>query len=265
MNTGIIYCATGERYLERAILSAKSLKMWSPNLLYSICTNIETDPDLWDHVFKIEKHEGDDDLNMIDKLNTLLLSPYKKTLYLDSDTYILDDITEIFKILERFELAFCHGHNRFKRYLLQTGQLPFKGKTKQVISKDIPYAFAPIQGGLILYNNTGTVKTWLHQLKKIYVEKDFFDDQVSIRELLWKSEVSFYMLPQEYNFNSLRLLKEWKRNGFIQARPKIFHYTLNKGEDIERIINKLFGGKTIEEIFNDHFKKRQIKRIMRRK
>jgi len=100
--------------------------------------------------------------------------------------------------------------------------------------------FAPLQGGLILYNNTDQMKAWLKKLKVKFVEKNFFDDQFSIREMLWESTISFYILPPEYNFNSIDDLKKWRKNHYREAIPKIFHYTKNKNKNITSIVKKYY-------------------------
>jgi lipopolysaccharide biosynthesis glycosyltransferase len=230
---GVLYCATDEVYQKRARLSAYSLKHNNPTLSCCLITNTEVKDEIWDHLIISEKSENGFHQYMLDKITALSLSPYEKTLYLDSDTYILDDINELFSLLDRFDIALCHGHDRQKRYLIQTGQIPIKGTLVKAISDAIPYAFAPLQGGLILYRKNETIEKFLKDLADLYISKHFYDDQVSIRELLWKSNINFYILPPEYNFNSIEVLKYWKKHGFRHAKPKIFHYSSNKNINIQ--------------------------------
>ena len=127
-NRGIIYCATGNVYIQRATLSAKSLKMHSPGLDCCIFTNGNADSEVWDKILPIEKTVKGFHQYMLDKLIVLKSSPFHDSLYLDSDTYILDVLTELFQLLEQFDLAICHGHDRQKRYLIQHGKIPVQGE-----------------------------------------------------------------------------------------------------------------------------------------
>jgi hypothetical protein len=238
---GILYCATGELYQKRARLSAYSLKKFNPSLPCCLFTNIEDKDNIWDRTVISEKSKDGFHQYMLDKITALSLSPFEKTLYLDSDTYILDNIDELFYLLDRFDLALCHGHDRQKRYLIQTGHIPVKGELIKAITEDIPYAFAPLQGGLILYRKNESIKKFLKDLADLYITKQFYDDQVSLRELLWKSNIHFYILPPEYNFNSIEVLKYWKKHGFRHAKPKIFHYSSDKNLNIENEIRHVLG------------------------
>ncbi len=245
---GLVYCATGPEYLKRATISAQSVKKHTPNLKCCLFTDGLVEGEVWDQVYKINKSEKGFHQYMMDKLTVLNTSPYEYTLYLDSDTYILDDISELFTVLDRFDMAICHGHDRQKRYLIQNGIIPIRGEFRKATSKSIPYAFAPVQGGLLLYRNSQKVKDFLANLIELYMEKEFYDDQVSIRELLWNSEIRFYILPPEYNFNATQVLKYWRRFGFKHAKPKIFHYTQNKYQNIEHLIASLLKNRSTDYI-----------------
>jgi len=237
---GVIYCATSDEYIQQATLSANSLKKYNPKILCSICTHKVIENSIWDKIILIEKNQVEHNQYVLDKLIALTMSPYEYTLYLDADTYVMDDIAEIFQILEKFDLALCHGHDRMLRFKLQHGLLSYRGIKRKVIGEDIPYSFSPIQSGLLLYKNNLRIKQWLTKLLNLYQKKMFFDDQVSIRELLWKTNIRFYILPPEYNFNSIEFIKNCQKNNFKEARPKIFHYTKHKNENIEKLTNFIY-------------------------
>lgn len=237
---GILYCARGKSYLKQAEESVRSYKRFNPNLSCTVCTSEQADKSLWNEIISLPDEVSVLNTNMKDKLDTLTRSPYLHTLYLDSDTFVLDDISDLFLLLDRFDLAICHGHDRQKRFDIQTGQAPHRNDFRIAIDIKIPYAFAPLQGGLILYKNNEKVKKWLKDLYTLYCEKNYYDDQVIIRELLWNSDINFYILPPEYNFNSIDLLKFWKRSYYKQAKPKIFHYTLNKNSNIRKLVYSIY-------------------------
>jgi hypothetical protein len=231
---GIIYTAIGQKYIEEAKLSAKSVKNFCPSMNITLFTDTPEQVlcDFFDQVLKTENTKSPTNQYMIDRLNVLLKTPYDYTLALDTDTYIMDDLSEMFKILNRFDLALCHGHMRFARYVQAVQQ-------KQALP-EIPEAMSTVNGGLILYNKNPITLKFLEDLIILYKAKQYYDDQISIRELLWTSDLRFYVLPREYNFNSLEDLKRWERSGWSTARPKLFHYTVNKGQDIEKILQPYF-------------------------
>src|SRR5690606_24189743 len=44
------------------------------------------------------------------------LTPYDKTLFLDADTFVCDDVSELFVLLERFDLAVAQDTYRIYSY-----------------------------------------------------------------------------------------------------------------------------------------------------
>ena len=234
---GVLYCATGEPYLDQATLSAKSVKAHT-GLSCAVCTDAETVDPVWDVVIPLEKSDAPHHQYMTDKLQALIRSPFVDTLYLDSDTYVLDDISELFTLLDKFDLAICHGHRRQLRYDLQHGRTHFRGVKRAVTLAEIPYAFSPVQGGLLLFRKKGRIDKWLQDLVRLYGQKQYYDDQASMRELMWTGDLRFYILAPEYNFNSLGQMKRWLREGKVSATPKIFHYTRCHYKRVPRLVKR---------------------------
>jgi len=235
---GVLYCATGDPYLAQATMSARSLKAHT-DLACAVCTDATEVDAVWDEVIPLEKSGAPHRQYMTDKLQALVRSPFKDTLYLDADTYVLDDIGEMFTLLRRFDIGICHGHRRQLRYDLQHGKLPFRGVRRRVVSPEIPYAFSPVQGGLLLFRDNPRTRRWLEDLVRVYREKQYYDDQATMRELLWTGNLKFYILPPEYNFNSLADLKRWLREGRVTATPKIFHYTRYRHTRVPRLVRRI--------------------------
>jgi hypothetical protein len=179
---------------------------------------------------------------MLDRLGAWECSPFQKTVALDSDTYVMGDLSDLFVLLEKFDFACAHGHMREARHRLavEVGAIT-----------DIPYAFAPLQGGLVCYSAAENSARFIAELKQRYIEKQYFDDQVTMRELLWSGRYSFSILPPEYNFNSLDNYLWWEANEFRYCHPKLFHYTLNKNVDIQDFVRENFAARYVAPRF-DH-------------
>ena len=106
---GIIYIAyKQQKYINEAIFSAKSVKKHNPNLSITIFT----DHDLKDNCFDIVKKLPIDQFKFRCKQDFLKNTPYEKTLYLDTDTYVDDNIEDLFNLLPRFDVCMVHDYAR---------------------------------------------------------------------------------------------------------------------------------------------------------
>lgn len=208
MNTasgaGVLFIATGERYVAAAIKAAESVREASPSLPIAIHTDR---PDaiprsLFSHVREVENGHARS------KVDCLIHSPFERTLYLDTDVRVLEDISDLFRLLDRFDIALTHAHARNRR------------KTRQAWRIDLPDCFPQLNGGVILYRKNDAVLSFLSDWSSAYKEAGFKKDQVTLRELIWSSELRLYVLPPEYNIRYLRYLYFW---GQEEARPRILH------------------------------------------
>lgn len=220
---GVIYTATNrtQPYIDKATRSAMSLNRYTSlsSTLFTDNPELQPDPAPFTEVRQAVRHDVPKSQYMLDRLRVLLETPYERTLALDADTLICQDISPVFDILAEFDFAMCHGHCRVVRHnkAVTTGRLP---------SSVVPYAFAPVQAGVILYNKTPAVLDFLQRVIDRYIEADYYDDQIAFREVLWKeSGIRWAILPPEYNFYSPHALEMWNRNHWKEASPMIFHYT----------------------------------------
>lgn len=140
------------------------------------------------------------------KIDYLLKSPFEKTLYLDSDARVIRDILDIFDLLNRFDIGLAHAYVRNDQKALEFWNF------------DLPACFPPFDGGVILFNKSPNVKTFLHDWKRSFNTTDICADEVSLRELLWSSDLRFAILPPEYNVQFKKYLKIWEKE---EASPKV--------------------------------------------
>lgn len=233
---GILYCAVGSKYEKQAIHSYSTALKLNTSLKASIYTDIKTSEKLWDNIMDVKYTSPINFENqMVHKLDAILSTPYEQTLFLDTDTMVLDDLSELFLLLEKYDIVLCHGHNRNQRY--NEIQNATSDSGEPLFLNTIPYCFAPLQSGLILYNKHSTIK-FFQEVRSLYLSRGYYDDQAVIRELLWTSRIQFYILPPEYNFNSLSYMKKLQSSQFRIASPKLFHYTLNKRDDLKYLFSR---------------------------
>ena len=140
------------------------------------------------------------------KVDYIYKSPYQRTLYLDSDTRICDDIAHMFDLLDRYDIALAYSHSRVKQLDRYIGQAPI--------------GFLPLNSGVILYKSTIPVIEFFKNWQKAYHQEGKEKDQFTLRDQLWFSDLKLFILPPEYNCRPRRYIKLLKSFG---VTPKILH------------------------------------------
>lgn len=206
-SAGVYFVATGTRYLKAAHEAAQNVKKHCPYIRMAVATDLigDVDPELFEHVIEIK------DAHRRSKVDLMHQSPFDRTLYLDSDVRVLEDISHLFQILDRFDIAIAHAHNRNADRTLETWREP------------IPKAFPQLNAGIILFQMNEKVRTVLRDWSTAYSEGGFRKDQVTLRELLWQSDLRLYVLPPEFNIRHSRLIDYWTKE---EAKPQILHMAL---------------------------------------
>lgn len=106
-NYGVFYVAAGQKYIDEACQSAKSLKKINPSLNISIVCNQKPDvKDLFDQIILVDETVTCRNEGLLFKVKYLYtLAPYKNTLFVDTDTFFVSDCEAGFSILDYFDLA----------------------------------------------------------------------------------------------------------------------------------------------------------------
>ncbi|MEO6054679.1 MAG: hypothetical protein ABIP97_11755 [Chthoniobacterales bacterium] len=185
---GILYVATGERYVAEAMQSARSAKRQMPDI--PICLFTDKRPastDAFDEIRIIENPRH----FFADKVQPMLDSPYERTLFLDTDTLVCHSVEDVFQLLDRFDVAIAHAPMRHDR------------------AYPTPNCFVEMNSGVIAYHKNAAVEQMFRCWIEIY-EKELkasaqpeIGDQVHLRQAIYESAVSLYILPPEYNFRSV--------------------------------------------------------------
>jgi hypothetical protein len=188
---GVVYIATGKKFVDEALVSARSVRKCMPELPIALFTDIEelvTNPPVpVNEVFLMT----DVRKSCLDKMFPLLDSPYEKTLFLDTDTYMCDRVDELFEALDQFDILAAHP--------------PFR---VQYEIEGIPECFPEPNTGVIAFRNSkeafDVIRKWPveyeRQLASIIKPHH---DQHSFRAALYGSEARFLVIPHEYNFRSI--------------------------------------------------------------
>lgn len=223
MSKGYIYVASNDvggvkenDYIQEAIFSATSLKNIDPQAKITLFTDKKIKNTIFDEVKIV-------DMSLRCKQRFLLDSPYDKTIYLDTDTYINHNIEDLFELLDNFDLAACHCYSRKRNF------------TEIPEYMNIPYCFSEINSGVLAYKKTENFNKfsnlWNHYYQKY--KKVVKWDQPSLRIALWESKINFYILPIEFNrrsqgtkekvFNMIKTKHPYFDENTLKTRVYHFH------------------------------------------
>ena len=179
-NLGVFYIATGDQFVAEAERSAQSVRDAMPDVPIAIATDGE--PEFgFDHVIEID----DPDYSFTDQIANLHRSPFDRTLHLDTDIYMDANAEELFDVLDRFDIAVAHNHNR-----------------SVYDPPGVPDSFPEYNTGVVAYRNDDALREFTEFWDEVY--KDLYDggnpqNQPSFRKALYESDLRIATLPPEYN------------------------------------------------------------------
>ncbi|MBP0000451.1 MAG: hypothetical protein J7641_15870 [Cyanobacteria bacterium SID2] len=202
---GYLYVATGEKYVREAALSANSLKTVDPNANITLVTDCSTDKMPFDRV-EIEALAGRKSWNeeaeageqaygknwesaLQYKVKHMYApSPYEKTLFLDTDTYIYGSCHELFELLDYFDICIS----------IAPGERAFPHIDGKPLRAYIPY-----NTGVVAYRKSEKVQQFFEAWDRIY-ESKFTNtdrlrkgesDQTAFMEAWLEVDVKIYVIP----------------------------------------------------------------------
>lgn len=195
------------------LFSAESVKKHCPNIHITVFSDRTMKSEFIDNSISIEiKH-------LRPKVDYIHLSPYDQTIFLDTDTIIDHDVSEMFDILEKYDLAICHDLARKRKNIAEI--IPEY--------KEIPYSFSEVNPGVMVFSKNESVMKFFN-LWRVYFHKyrDRWQyEQPTFRVALWKSSMNFYILPIEYNLRSKANRKKQENLhhefGEDHLKPRIYH------------------------------------------
>ena len=204
-DTGVIYVAKGPAYFELALASAHSLRDMNPGLAVDIFTDqpgLAAAAGLFDRILPLPEPP------LRAKIVCLPMSRFARTLYLDCDTLVVKPFGDLFAILDRFDLAVAHDVRRVSP-LIREGH-----------AEKTPYAFPQMNCGVLLFRRSSATAAFFAEWSRRYLEAGKARDQVTFKDLIWSSDIRFYVLPPEFNLRRVTMLDAWEP---LDALPTIIH------------------------------------------
>jgi len=186
---GILTIATGaERFINMAINLAKSIDLNSPGWSKAVITDSDS-PELAQHYDYIIPIDNELPAGFTQKLKMYDYSPFEKTLWIDSDSLVIDNLEPLFNQLDASTDVSCIG------FTLTRGQ--WAGvEIQDVIKKiDIPYLIIH-NGGVYFFRKSETATKVFNKAKdllKVYDEVGFYKLRgKTAHEPLMSSGMSYY-------------------------------------------------------------------------
>jgi hypothetical protein len=218
---GILFVATGKKYHQECIRSIKALNGICDQIPVAVFTDA---PEAFDSLacYNISIKKLDEpSFGFSDKIYGLLQSPFKQTLFLDSDTLVLRNPIGIFDLLERFGIA-----------------IAAETYNPHPISS-VPDSFPEFNTGVVALNTSmPDVSEFLNNWLTVFI-RDLTradrpkHDQPSFREALYHSKLNVCTLSSEWNFHVAHpaLLN-------AGAQIKILHTRLADNQLCQQILSK---------------------------
>lgn len=222
---GYVYIATGEKYIQEAEVSAKSLKGISPSSHVTLITDQEHSSLNFDNIEFLALAEGNGlswKQGLISKIVGCAESPYLKTIFVDTDTYFTHDVSALFGILDYYDVLVGHD---------------YYDKSEITVDSRMLNGYFPYNTGVIAFRKSEEVNNFLNDWKRVYLEnfKEFWSDQPAFMRALINNKVRVYAFDATYNFRFLNNV------GFPDGeKVKVIHGRCSEKEfrEIEKIVNK---------------------------
>ena len=180
---GVVYVATGTRYIAEARESAASVREAMPDIPICLITDQDVEPgSAFDTIVLHAEGAGTKRFKQ-----NLYLSPYDRSLFLDTDVFVAADVSDLFTLLDRFEIA--------------AQQIPSDYNAKLL---GVPSAFPEMNSGVIAYRKTPAVLALFDEWRRLFIDFEqkhgWTWDQLSFRKSVYESAARVASLPIEYNF-----------------------------------------------------------------
>ncbi len=228
---GFIFATTGAGYTALATQSATRLKAHAPDIPIDLFTDQAGVSGPFQQVHQIERW-------FRPKFEALMRTRFARAVYLDADTWVVADPSDIFDVLERFDLAMAHDPYRAVEHTMT----PWRTQ--------LPAAFPQLNSGVIGQRKSpATDALWAALIAAIKAD-DLPRDQGVLRELLFQSDLRIATLPEEYNLMGLRALNIMSSD---TTAPRILHSprlhgNIDKGRSEITDLRELVGRPAADQI-----------------
>lgn len=232
-NNGFLYSAFGEKYVKEALISAKSLKAVDSTADVTIVSDQQVNHVEFDRKVehKLQSNEPWKS-GLVGKIDALMESPYEKTVFLDSDTYIVSPINELFKLLDYFDLCLAMAPADISP--VEIDGIKLEGLNCY-------------NTGLIAYRKNKKVIRFLENWRNDYLENfdQYNGHQASFMKVFALSDIQVHVLQQHYNTRTNLAI------ALPGAPAKVIHNRHKNYTAVTQRINKRIGNRIWDPVLQD--------------
>ena len=202
---GFVFATTGAVYTDLARRAVRNLRQVMPAAAVDLFTDQAVEDDAFDRVVPLDRSW------FRPKMEALRRSRFQRTVYLDSDCVVIADVSDVFEILKRFDVAGVQHHRRNWRM----GRTPSR--------TGAPPAFPQIVSAVFGVRRSAATDAMLDEWERVLRDTDGPKDQPVLRDLLWDGDLRIHVLPMDYNVHTpAPTLPQMDGSN---AAPKILHYS----------------------------------------
>ncbi|MEL6915154.1 MAG: putative nucleotide-diphospho-sugar transferase [Pseudomonadota bacterium] len=142
------------------------------------------------------------------KIEALRRARFDRAVCLDNDIIAVADPSDMFDLLDRFEVIGVHDNNRNSR------------NARRLAGGPIPASFPSINSGVLGVRKSARTQALLRAWETRMAAHGHRVDQPALRAVLWEGDVRLGVLPIEYNLMVHDQLWTMTHN---QAAPRLLH------------------------------------------
>ena len=199
---GFVFAVSGAAYVALAVQAARSVRGTHPGIPIDIYTSDLVPEGVFDRVHPLETDW------FRPKFEALARSRFARTLYLDADLVVLADMSDVFWLLNRFDIAAAqvqHANQDFAR---------------RVWRQAMPHAFPQVNSGVLGLRASDATRAFMRQVHDALHASGLNQDQPILREMLWSTDLRLAILPPEYNLRADE--RVWK-SSWRDPAPRVLH------------------------------------------
>lgn len=189
---GILYSCSGDLYVAEGLRSARSSLRHNP-LPHLLFASADADSVQGLSIARFEPSANP----YGDKIANMRRSPFERTIYLDSDTFVVDEIAHVLRLLDRYDIAVAYAPAH-----------------RGLADPEVPTAFYEFNTGVIAWRASDRMAAFMRSWEETYAawlrEEPFLGagmasrggraDQPAFRRCAWQHDVRLFVLAPEYNF-----------------------------------------------------------------
>jgi hypothetical protein len=232
---GIVYSASGEDYMAETLISVRSSLRFNqvPHVAFSDCDHAP--PSAESGLFSVQPYDSSGD-PFADKIQNMTSSPFERSIFLDSDTYVTGDLVHLLDLLERFDMAAAFAPG-------------YRGRE----DPEVPLSFYEFNTGVIVWRRNDTTRSfftdWLDTYAQLTRERPFTTidyryggyEQPAFRRCAWRRDIRICVLGPEYNYRP-------RRPGSAVEHVRVIHGRYPDYEKVDAALNGKTGPRGFQAI-----------------